>query len=159
MTKEFSISFISRKFLVILSILLFSSLVYLIYLNISQNSKSEEATSLINHTYRVINGSERLLTLSTQEVMAYRGYVITGESRYLEPLAGVRNEADSITRVLYRLTGDNPLQQQRIQILDSLLEDRTRHTNLVISARNASNAARSGEPSFSTRPVMRLMWV
>ena len=70
--------------------------------------------------------------------MAYRGYVITGESRYLEPLAGVRNEADSITRVLYRLTGDNPLQQQRIQILDSLLDERTRHTNLVISTRNVS---------------------
>lgn len=138
MTKEFSISFISRKFLVILSILLFSSLIFLIYLNISQNSKSEESTSLINHTYRVIHGSERLLTLSTQEVMAYRGYVITGESRYLEPLIGVRNEADSIIRVLNRLTGDNPLQQQRIQILDSLLEERTRHTNLIISARNVS---------------------
>jgi CHASE3 domain sensor protein len=49
-----------------------------------------------------------------------RGYVITGEARYLEPFQGACDAVDPKLKRLHELTSDNPLQQQRLTAIEPL---------------------------------------
>jgi len=82
------------------------------------------ANAWVRHTYLVIVDAEdiraNLLAIET----GCRGYVATGDERYLESTLGIRTRVAESRKLLRTLTIDNSAQQRRIELLDPLIDRR-----------------------------------
>jgi CHASE3 domain sensor protein len=87
------------------------------------------------HTYQVLQNQEKILSLLRDAETGQRGYIITGDERYLEPYnLAVKDVTTKINDVL-ELTKDNVKQQQRIGTLKSLVTDKFTELNQTIETR------------------------
>lgn len=76
------------------------------------------------HTYQVLNELEELISQVKEAETGQRGYVLTGDKRYLEPHnAAIKIIAQNL-KDLRSLTADNPKQQSRIDTLEPLLTNK-----------------------------------
>lgn len=89
----------------------------------STNSLIETA-DWVNQTYEVLQKAEQVIGSLRDAETGQRGYVITGEERYLEPYYDSLKVIDQQLNDLRTKTGDNPNQQQRINALESLVRER-----------------------------------
>src|SRR5579863_7613158 len=91
--------------------------------SVSYDSTSRliDSANWVTHTHQVLNGLDELLGIMKDAETGQRGYLITGEERYLGPYQGTRGAADQKLAQLRRLTSDNPIQQQRLNGLDGLI--------------------------------------
>jgi methyl-accepting chemotaxis protein len=83
--------------------------------------KLMDSAEWVRHTHEVLNALDEALSAVKDGETGQRGYVITGEPRYLEPFQGARAIADQKLRHLRELTADNPSQQQRLVALEPLV--------------------------------------
>ena len=90
-----------------------------------------ENDAWVSHTNEVLDALESVLSTMKDAETGQRGYLITGEDRYLEPYnAALAAIQESVQRVKH-LTEDNPRQQARIPLLEEQIsaklkiEDRT----------------------------------
>ncbi|MDN3716849.1 diguanylate cyclase domain-containing protein [Vibrio breoganii] len=83
-------------------------------------SRSENKLQWVIHTNEVMQTSGDLLNAISDAETGQRGYLLTGQSYYLEPYFRSRDEIKSIWGDLKSLTSDNPQQQE---LLDELVED------------------------------------
>ncbi|MFN6567552.1 response regulator [Dendronalium sp. ChiSLP03b] len=87
------------------------------------------------HTYEVLSQLKDLnLELKNAET-GQRGYIITGEQRYLEPYNVAVKILDRKVKDLQKLTADNPTQQLRIEKLQPLVSRRLAVMKQVIDLR------------------------
>jgi len=87
------------------------------------------------HSYQVLQNQEQILSLLMDAETGQRGYIITGDERYLEPYnLAVKDVTTKINDVL-ELTKDNAKQQQRIGTLKSLVTDKFTELNQTIELR------------------------
>jgi CHASE3 domain sensor protein len=110
------------------------------------------------HTHEVLTQIEETLSLLKDAETGQRGYLITGEPRYLRPYedaaAGIHQR---FTR-LRELTADNASQQARTERLERLIAERFEELNLTIaygrkwdSTRCAASSSRiAGRPAWTT---------
>jgi CHASE3 domain sensor protein len=81
-----------------------------------------ETSKRESHTYEVISQVEELLSRLKDAETGQRGYLITGEKKYLKPYNEAVQVLDGRTRGRLReLTKDNPEQQQRLDRLEPLV--------------------------------------
>lgn len=85
---------------------------------------SDEATQLVTHTHQVIETNQDLLIRMVDAETGERGYLITGDTSYLDPFRGSSFEAAERLTELRRLTADNPEQQFRLDTLEQLEKKR-----------------------------------
>jgi PAS domain S-box-containing protein len=78
----------------------------------------------VDHTRQVISANQQLLSDVKDAESAERGYIITGEKKYLEPYHSAAGDIPKMQRRLVELTADNPGQQDRLKTLRSLIEQR-----------------------------------
>ena len=104
------------------------------------------------HTLEVLLESDRLHSASLAKLRGERGYLLTGDERFLEPyLEGLKTGEDSMTK-LATLTDDNSEQQGRVvalkselQTLDTTmaqliaLERSGRHTEAVVRVKDGAD--------------------
>ncbi|MGA1977928.1 MAG: CHASE3 domain-containing protein [Bacteroidales bacterium] len=76
------------------------------------------------HTYQVLLNQEQILELLLDVETGERGYVITGEDPYLEPVDLAVKSVNQKIDELLELTKDNPVQQQRIAKVKLLTADK-----------------------------------
>ncbi|WP_337884051.1 response regulator [Fischerella thermalis] len=76
------------------------------------------------HTYEVIDEIDDLLSQIKDAETAQRGYLITGEKRYLEPYNNALPNIKQSLKVLRKLTADNPQQQIRLDNLEPIIDER-----------------------------------
>ncbi|MEH1820468.1 MAG: response regulator [Nostoc sp.] len=88
-----------------------------------------------SHTYQVLSQLEELNLQLTNAETGQRGYIITGEQRYLEPYNAAIQVINQKVREIQRLTVDNPNQQSRLDILQPLLTERMAVMKNVIELR------------------------
>jgi len=90
---------------------------------VSYNSTAKliDSAEWVGHTHEVLNGLDDLLSGMKDAETGQRGYVITGEARYLEPYQGAREVVDQKLKSLRELTPDNPIQQQRLTAIEPLV--------------------------------------
>ena len=101
------------------------------------------AADRVSHTLEVIQQLEgRLSTLKDAET-GQRGFLLTGEERYLEPYtAAAAPLPGEIRRRCATLTGDNPQQLQRLDTLDAAHDGQARPSSSeTIALRRAGDAA------------------
>ncbi|SDK76688.1 sigma-B regulation protein RsbU (phosphoserine phosphatase) [Catalinimonas alkaloidigena] len=89
----------------------------------------EENTQAVIHTQQVIIQGERLFSLMNEKESAYRGYMITGDSVYLQPTYAHDEDLDTAFVTLDKLTQDNERQQKRLQRVQQLMARKTQLLN------------------------------
>jgi PAS domain S-box-containing protein len=104
-----------------------------------------ENVGWVEHTHEVLERLELLLSDTESAEAAARGYLITGDGSYLESYRRAIEAAGTVRQRLRELTADNPAQQQRLQSLATLLDERLAALRAVIELRQAQGfeAARS----------------
>jgi CHASE3 domain sensor protein len=86
--------------------------------------KLVDSAEWVQHTHEVLNTLDEALSAVKDGETGQRGYIITGEARYLEPFQGARDVVDQKVRHLRELTADNPIQQQRLVALEPLVSSK-----------------------------------
>jgi PAS domain S-box-containing protein len=87
------------------------------------------------HTHEVLERLEQFLSSATDAETAERGYVITGDTGYLEPYQRAIQSLGALRRRLQQLTADNPDQERRLQSLGALIEERLAELGSVVELR------------------------
>ncbi len=75
----------------------------------------------VTHSYQVLETSQALLSNLENAETGQRGYLITGDGRYLAPYNGAATAVSSDIAALRRLTADDPVQRQRLEALQPLI--------------------------------------
>ncbi len=104
---------------------------------ISYKSTNEliEASLREKHTYQVLSQLEELNSQLINAETGQRGYIITGEQRYLEPYNAAINALEPKLKQLQQLTADNPNQQRQLNILQPLIAQKLAELKKTIELR------------------------
>ncbi|MEH2323838.1 MAG: response regulator [Nostoc sp.] len=104
---------------------------------ISYQSTNEliETSAKESHTYQVLSQLEDLNLQLTNAETGQRGYILTGEQRYLDPYNTAIQVLDQKINELQRLTADNPNQQSRLDILQPLITQKLAELKETIDLR------------------------
>jgi PAS domain S-box-containing protein len=126
-----------------------------------ENSRAAEGS--VEHTYQVLNASERLFSGIEDADARQRGYLLTGEQQFLDRYREMLSAKHAALEQLRTLTGDNLAQQTRLRELDRLIDARLALLERGISARRdqgleaAIAVVRSGESSRLTSGIRTVL--
>jgi methyl-accepting chemotaxis protein len=80
------------------------------------------ATShLVTHTHSVLEHIGEMISLLKDAETGQRGYIITGDEKFLEPYRAALNGIPPVMKELRELSADNPNQQRRIDAAEPLI--------------------------------------
>lgn len=91
------------------------------YLSLTSMLKSNRAVS---HSSEVMRKLESLLSAMKDAETGQRGYLLSGQVKFLQPYRGAYTEAQNLNRDLSQLTGDNPAQQRNMDEISRVLHTR-----------------------------------
>jgi len=94
-----------------------------------------ETAGQVTHTHQVLENLDQLLSLLKDAETGQRGYLITGEDRYLQPYTAALGQIDQTIKEIRNLTSDNPHQQQRIDKLEPLVAEKLAELKETIDVR------------------------
>ncbi len=92
----------------------------------------------VAHTHTVLEKLGSVSNALREAESAQRGFVITGDEQFLAPMSGIETELPRTLKSLRDLTSDNPIQQQRLDALESLVSRRLEGLNHVIDVRRSA---------------------
>ena len=78
----------------------------------------------VSRTHEVLGQLEATMSTMKDAETGERGYIITGDDRYLEPYENAIREIDDHVAELKRLVADNPNQMARIPVLEQKIANR-----------------------------------
>ena len=87
------------------------------------------------HTYEVLRELEQLNSQVKNAETGQRGYLITGEQRYLEPYNAAVKMLQPNLKALRISTADNPNQQRRLDVLEPLIASKLAELQETINLR------------------------
>lgn len=88
-----------------------------------------------SHSHEVLNETERVLSLAKDAETGQRGYLLTGDPRYLEPYNEAIADIEQSLDRLQRMTADNPRQQKALQDLRVTIKDKLTELQTTIDLR------------------------
>jgi methyl-accepting chemotaxis protein len=100
-------------------------------------TKLTETARWVGHTRDVQGKLKDLLLLLQDAETGQRGYLITGEDRYLTPFRSALNGIDRTLRSLRELTGDNTAQQRRLDTMAPLVSGKLDELKETIALRQS----------------------
>jgi len=110
----------------------FLSILYFTFTNVN---KLEENANITRHTVEVLGHLVHVLSALSDAETGQRGYLLTGELKYLEPYnSGVFSVEKEIAEVK-KLTEDNSSQQERIANLEILVEQKKAELQETVALR------------------------
>ena len=98
-------------------------------------TKLMETNEWVTHTHQVLEQIETLLSGMKDAETGQRGYLLTGETSYLEPLLTAQKDVPQHLARLRDLTKDNTTQQQRLVALESQISGKFAELQEIINAR------------------------
>ncbi len=103
------------------------------------------AAERVAHSERVQAALEQVLTSASEAETGQRGYIITGNERYLEPFKAAERRIDAEVSRLAQLTRDNAEQEADVPRLQRFIVQKLDELRLTIAVRkeNGSDAARA----------------
>jgi CHASE3 domain sensor protein len=102
---------------------------------LKNSDKFIASTNLVDHSNKVVNEFEQVLVTSMDIETGSRGFIITGEDKYLEPFTNAGNKLSEHLEKVKKLTKDNPEQQTNIAELEKELKNRFSELKYGIDAR------------------------
>ncbi len=104
-------------------------------------SKLIISAAWVQHTHEILNELGDLLSGMKDAETGQRGYVLTGEARYLEPYQGARDYVDQKLKYVRELTSDSPIQQQRLTAIEPLIASKFTELQETIDLRRTKGFA------------------
>lgn len=89
----------------------------------------------VTHTHEVLSALADVLSLVKDAETGQRGYLLTGDERYLEPHSAATLRINSRVEEIEQLTADNPAQQVRIPPLKAALAVKLRELDETVTVR------------------------
>ncbi len=108
-------------------------------------SKLIESAEWVRHTHEVLDGLDNLLSDMKDAETGQRGYVITGEPRYLEPYQGAHEAVDQEMKHMLELTADNPSAQRRLAAIEPLVAAKFAELQETIDLRTTKGFAAAAQ--------------
>ncbi len=99
----------------------------------------ETAVERVTHTIEVRQELEALLSSVKDAETGQRGFLLTGEERYLDPYTNATAALPGELKILRSLTRDNSQQQRRLDTLDQLIVEKIAELGQTITLRRAGN--------------------
>ncbi|WP_342085981.1 response regulator [Dyadobacter sp. OTU695] len=97
-------------------------------------------SELVNHTNAVLIEAEAVISHMKDAETGQRGFLITGETQFLEPYEGAYEKTTESYNNLVELTADNPIQQKTLREVKALYEAKFgQMQNIIDMARKSSN--------------------
>ena len=94
-----------------------------------------ETANSVTHTHEVLTKLESVISLLKDVETGQRGYLITGDARYLEPYDAAISEVKRVYEEVKGLTKDNPGQQGRLDLVMPLIEKKLAELRETIELR------------------------
>jgi PAS domain S-box-containing protein len=131
-------------------------LVAVAWLNWSHALRLQATIEWVSHTERVRNELDRLLIQIQDIETGSRGFVVTGDSEFLEPFEAAVGKVHEQFRTVRELTRDNPRQQAGCEVLAPLLALRIEHARSSVELRRTAGfeAARKKMAAGEGREAM-----
>jgi PAS domain S-box-containing protein len=130
-----------RNKIILLSLIVLAGNGVIGYAVYKSNQKLIDSEQWVQHTKQVIYESSNLLSLNKDIETASRGFVITNDSSFLEPLYTSEKIIFGNIEQLKQLTKDNPQQQQRIDSLNFYIYKRLDFSLKTIELRSKQGLA------------------
>ena len=111
------------------------------FLAFRNNIAFVRSTKWVEHTQQVLNESEKIFSLTQSIANGERGYIITGDSDFLQPFINAREKVFLQIGKLKSLTEDNPVQQARIDSINFYAQQRVDVSARIIQAMNRGDKA------------------
>jgi PAS domain S-box-containing protein len=116
---------------------------------------SSESDRWVQHTHEVLENLQGLLSATDGIESSVRGFVLTGDESYLQSYRASLQSAQQYEAAVRSLTVDNPLQQDQLPQLETLLAAKIQFAETIITLRRskgfeaAADAIRSrtGQPA------------
>lgn len=124
----------------ILSAILLSTVLSMLYLNIQKEISSKKK---LLHNQEVISKSNEVLLDVLNIETGFRGYLLSGNSVFLEPYNRSKNKVNANLDTLDILTKDNPNQQNNIILLKKKVADRLDFTEKYLAAKTLQSLSDS----------------
>jgi PAS domain S-box-containing protein len=109
-------------------------IIYIGFFLFNSFDKDKKGDELLNHSFEVVATSRQLLSTIKDAESAQRGYVITDNPKFLEPLVKSVALKDSLMTRLTVLVSKNPLRMAQVELLKDLVRQKYQsidHTLLV----------------------------
>jgi CheY-like chemotaxis protein len=103
----------------------------------------EEAANRVTHTLQVIQHLQSVLSLAKDAETGQRGYMLSGEERYLAPHTNATAALPDELAALARLVADDPAQVERVDVLRRLAEAKLKELQETIDLRAAGETDRA----------------
>jgi PAS domain S-box-containing protein len=100
---------------------------------------------MVDHTHQVISSLRHIQSMVTDAETGQRGYLITGDSSYLEPYNQALLTLDEEEATLRALVADNPGQQENRQHLEELVATRLAQLRDVLDLRQRRGISAAGQ--------------
>ena len=126
------------------------------------SDKRISTSQWVKHTNDVLNEAEQILSLTKDIESEGRGYIITGDSNYLQYFMIAKDNIFNHDKKLKELTKDNPSQQARIDSLSVLIDKRIGFSLQCIQAKNekgfevAKELMATGQGKFYTDAIRKV---
>jgi len=114
------------------------------------SDKRITTAKLVEHTNNVLHEAEQTLSITKDLESGSRGYIITGDSDYLEPFTMAKDTLFGHLKKLKELTADNFVQQVRTDSLSALVGKRISFSLQSIVLRN-EKGVESASKMIATR--------
>ena len=102
-------------------------------------NKFIETSRWVTHTHKVLETLTSVVAHMTDAETGQRGYLLTGEERFLEPYTGALSRIETDISQLRKLTQDNPNQQRRLDVLERLVSEKLGDLRNTIELRKKKN--------------------
>ena len=79
----------------------------------------EQTSKKVEHTYKVIDHANGLISAMIDQETGLRGFAIGGQTEYLEPYVSGKDNFKKDLNIVKQLTSDNPTQQRRFDKVES----------------------------------------
>jgi PAS domain S-box-containing protein len=97
----------------------------------------EQADRWATHTRDVIQQLDQLLSTLKDVETGQRGFLVTGEEKYLEPYSSAISQVSPEIASLKELTRDNPVQQKRLKEMEPVIAEKLAILEHTIEVRRA----------------------
>jgi CHASE3 domain sensor protein len=95
-----------------------------VWIALSSVQGLEDSHRWVDHTWEVIAQVERVISAAKDAETGSRGYLLTGDQKFLEPYRKAKTELPVSLSAFQQLTSDNQSQQVRAEEMRQVMEHR-----------------------------------
>ncbi|KJF83126.1 HAMP domain-containing protein [Photobacterium angustum] len=95
----------------------------------------EQTSKKVEHTYKVIDHANGLVSAMIDQETGLRGFAIGGQTEYLEPYVSGKDRFKNDLSIVKQLTSDNPTQQRRFDKVENVAMNWQKYAEKIIKLR------------------------